>query len=133
MIGLLRVLYIWKAAENARHCRLREVARDVIVTIMFSSFCVLNRAGEAVDLGPDKQRREELGRVEATGFRLPFLQQKPLQQPTFLPIDLAHQLPDRAQLHVKRVQVLVRNARRPLLLKAMKGAGVGRDGAQAEP
>ena len=51
MIGPLRVLSTWKAAENARHFRLLEVARDGLVVVV--SVGVLNRAGEAVDLGPD--------------------------------------------------------------------------------
>ena len=53
-IGPLRVLSTWKAAENARHFRLFEVARHLLVGL--SSVGVLNRAGEAVDLGPDHRR-----------------------------------------------------------------------------
>ena len=51
MIGPLRVLSTWNAAENARHFRLLEVAQDVLVIIG-----VLNRAREAVDLGPARRR-----------------------------------------------------------------------------
>eukprot|EP01048_Picozoa_sp_COSAG05_P020024 COSAG05_NODE_3300_length_2165_cov_3.860116_2_plen_64_part_00 len=59
------------AAENARYCRLLEVAQDVLVKIG-----VLNRAREAVDFGPARRRlalrrREELGRVELRGIRVP--------------------------------------------------------------
>ena len=55
MIGPLRVLSTWKAAENARHCRLLEVARHGLVGVSYLG--ELNRAGEAVDLGPDHQWR----------------------------------------------------------------------------
>ena len=55
MIGPLRVLSTWKAAENARHFRLLEVARDGLVGS--NSLGELNRAGEAVDLGPDHRWR----------------------------------------------------------------------------
>ena len=51
MIGPLRVLSTWKAAENARHFRLLEVARDVLVNVI--SLGVLNRAGEAVAANRD--------------------------------------------------------------------------------
>ena len=44
-----------KAAENARHCRTDKVAQHGLVGVF--SFGELNRAGEAVDLGPDHQWR----------------------------------------------------------------------------
>ena len=53
-IGPLRVLSTWKAAENARHFRLLEVAQHGLVGC--PSRGVLNRAGEAVDLGPARRR-----------------------------------------------------------------------------
>ena len=55
MIGPLRVLSTWKAAENARHFRLLEVAQHVLVGPFWSVLSPgeLNCAGEAVNLGPD--------------------------------------------------------------------------------
>ena len=47
--------HAWKAGENARDFCLLEVARHELVGE--SSFGVLNRAREAVDLGPDHWRR----------------------------------------------------------------------------
>ena len=68
MIGPLRVLSTWNAAENARHFRLREVAQDVLVGVIWSVLSPgeLNRAGEAVDLGPARRRLALRRRLRAS-------------------------------------------------------------------
>ena len=63
-IGPLRVLSTRKAAKNARHFGLCEVARDVLVGEI--SLGVLNRAGEAVDLGPARRRLALRRRLRAS-------------------------------------------------------------------
>ena len=57
MIGPLRGLSTWKAAENARYFRFLEVARHGLVSVPFLG--ELNRAGEAVDLRPARRRLAE--------------------------------------------------------------------------
>ena len=57
-------LSTWKAAENARHFRLLEVARDGLVGCL--SLGELNRAGEAVDLGPARRRLALRRRLRAS-------------------------------------------------------------------
>ena len=59
--------HAWKAAKNARHFRLLEVARHVLVVVNgVIFFGVLNRAVEAVDLGPDHQWRRRRRRYTRT-------------------------------------------------------------------
>ena len=81
MIGPLRVLSTWKTAENARHFRLLEVARDELVGVIILG--VLNRAGEAIDHGPDHQWRRRRWR------RRLFLREAPHLQVRGAPIMVA--------------------------------------------